>query len=609
MSTIQVFVSYKKEIPDTASLTAFEDGGDNFVATAGSKYSPFTGQPTKPIGTQTLSADKASLASIVTIGKCKCGSIHRADIASVSGMLDVSCDAFYCMDCGASVPLDVKMAEYLSASSEVNSDDDDTSDGKVSGDTTGDNSDDDTGADSDDGSSDSSDAAPSVDTKSDDSNGSGNSDDNTDTTDADVIDDTDNDDGDGDDDDDDDDDSENKDVDTNVKGDADADSASLFGSDEDFDLVVAALLREAGTDIGSSFEELAADDEAVISDGDDTDTDDGDIDDTDTIDDTMPETDVNPDSEEGTTVAPNLDDDTSTAPVANPDSAKGLFTGKDENPEGKTFADVIDNPIGADDSADDAHLVRLDRNVNFKIADIACVLDSKKTAYLVFADNKPVGTLSRARTHVDNAKLFEEEVFTRAFSSQIANGLDVSRFGYAPYTVKVDTKGIRKNFTDKQKADIASGASVNFDKRIDTIKTSLVTVATAANKGVWSDYANPIRNALVAKLTAIGVEDSAAIVDKVFVETAGVYVETLLTKAIDLANKPAAVREEFKRTVDTANYIVAPSNGNKLAARLASLGVPSKEETVVNTFTKPRLVGNSDTAAKQSFDWGKAFTK
>jgi hypothetical protein len=630
MSTIQVWVSYKNQIPDSASLTAFEDGGDNFVASATSKFSPFTGNPTKTLGAQSLTAEKSDIAEIITIGKCKCGSIHRADIASVSGMLDENSTNFFCLDCGSAVPLNVKMSEFLAASadeSDMNTDDESADDTKTDDDKDAVNSDDDAikaddkGVEaenkdihsedqrikSDENVKDEDEHEKSADEHEKSANEDVKADDEADVIDdtaddeADVIDDTADDEADVIDDTQDG--GENEEVDENVQD--DADNASLLDDDE-FDAVLAKLVKKASLDLGAAFEELAMDDE-----GDDSEDGMNDAPDNSEVSESpAPEiAPVNnlPNSESGVVLTPNLDDDTETTPVVSPDSANSLFTGKNENPEGKTLAEIIENPAGEQNAVDGAQLVALDKGVNYKTADIAFVLNAKKTAYIVFADDKPVGTLARSRTHVDNAKVFEDEVFTRAFSNQLVGGLDVSRFGYAPYTVRINAKALRKEFTDKQIADTAKTVSVKFDARLDAIKTSLVTVASAANKGVWADYKNPLRDALVAKLTAIGIEDCAAIVGKVFVDASSEYVETLLSKAIDLANKPAAIREEFKRTVDTANYIVAPSNGSSLGARLASLGTPKEEAPA--PVNKLRLVG-SDTASVNdtgTFDWKNAF--
>ena len=655
----QVFFAHKGELPDQAALSTFQEkDGTLFISGNTTKHSPFTGERLSPKSRQTLTATKADLANIIGVGKCRCGSSHRADIASVQAMLDANTTQFLCADCGKAVDFSPSMREYLSVKANldsaadsdgdpdadsdadqddvddtVNSDDSDSDGGdndddvdaadndEADSDSDADGADDDSDSNSgkDDGDGDADDSADVIDDTADDDNDEGDSDDHTPSdssvddqdqasdddqdNDTDIIDDTDSSDDAG----------EDSEEDQDVKDDA-KDSAALFTADDlsdeaKFDAIVRKLVDEASAEFGEDFAEADATD--------------ADVDKVDRVGETEPlgsteevKDGEEPDDEDKVKVDPNTEDRIVQIPVKG-DHATGLFTGGNDNPEGTTVAQVMANPVnpGAEDDseggdADEAVLIPLDRKVNFKLADVACVLNSKRSAYFVFADNVPVGTLARERAHADNAALFEQDVFAKAFVNQMARGLDVSRFGYAPYTVKVNVAKHSKQKEAKLRADVAKVAGQDFDKKLNIIKDSMLTVATAANKRIWPDMANPVRDALVAKLTAIGVEDCAGIVDRAFAAKSSEHVEMLLTQALRLAELPAAVREERKRSVDTATYVLAQDGGSKFAEKLASFG-NIKESAPAPTGM--RLAG-TDTAnvappanKPAKFDWSRAF--
>jgi hypothetical protein len=604
----QVFFAHKGGLPDQAALSTFQEkDGVPFVSSDTAKFSPFTaGEQIQPIAREVLKVTKADLASIISIGKCKCGSSHRADVASVGAMLDENTSQFLCLDCGSGVDFAPSMKEYLAIKAKMDTAGDgegEESDGDVNTDDT--ESTDDSGdeTDSSDETDDSEDMTDETDDSEEDSGDEGDGED------ADIIDDADSED-----------EGEESDGDVNTDDSEDTeetdaseeDGASLF-TEEDlsdeakFDAIVARLVDEASEELGDFAEDAVETEKPAASVSTDAPAAAADVKTetaADAVDPVVEPTDNNIVAD-AKTMASDQAPTTETISDACGDKAKALFTGGDDNPEDKTLAEIIANPIGADSTNDNATLIPLDAKVNFKLADVACVLNANKTAYFVFADNLPVGTLSRERAHPDNAKLFEQDVFATAFANQMARGLDVSRFGYAPYTVKVDVDAERKRLDDKVKADVASVVSQEYDAKLAVVKESLLTVATAANKGVWPDLANPVRDAIVNKLAAIGVEDCAALVDKAFAAKSGEHIEMLLTQALKLSELPAEVRAERKRAVDTAKYVVAPE-GNKLAEKLASFGTLA-EAAPVNTGKT--VVDTAAVVAKPSgkFNWANAF--
>jgi hypothetical protein len=283
-----------------------------------------------------------------------------------------------------------------------------------------------------------------------------------------------------------------------------------------------------------------------------------------------------------------------------------LFTDKDDNPDGKTFAEIKANPMPNTDEQpnDNAKLFKLDARVNLRDADIACVLNARETAYFVFADGNPVGQLRKDMASTDNATLFDKEVFVKSFRGQLQAGKPVDRFGYAPYTIAVDTAAIREDLTKKQNADIATNLSNDYDKRIDTLKQSIVIASVAANKNVWPDFSNPVRENLVKKLDSLGFDDAAAVVDRIFAEHAQAATESVLAKSLELASKPAEVRKEIKTLVDTARYAVTVAPKGGMAEKLTRMGTLEDKTTKSPRLVTEDRAAEADTSkSKKKFDW------
>jgi hypothetical protein len=280
-----------------------------------------------------------------------------------------------------------------------------------------------------------------------------------------------------------------------------------------------------------------------------------------------------------------------------------LFSGEDDNKDGdKTFADIKAIATGEQPETDKATVLTLDGNVDWKNADLSSTLNANKTAYVVFANDVPVGILQREKAHADNAKFFETDVFPNAFARQVREGKDVKRFGYAPFAVRVDTAAIAKTISDKQLSDTAASISNDYDKKIGVIKDSIVTATVAANKGVWDGYSNPVKEALVKKFTSLGHEDAASIIEGIFADNAQAATEAMLTKAFELAAKSDVARTEITEMVNTAKYALTVNA--PITKKLTRMGefekLPEQRDTA-KTHTQ-----NSKSGSARDY-WNEAF--
>lgn len=547
MTTPQVYVAYPGDkIPDKASIVAFNSGEDQFASSDTAKFCPFTGEPAEKMADRELAVDEAALRGLVQIGTCaKCNHTHRADVASTEALIENDCESFYCVACAAPVTVDIAMAELaelggeLPETTEEDIDIASLSEAEYT-------------ALLDDMMSDAAGLDIAEDTPLDDDE---DSDDESEDENSE-------------------DDSEDPELDEEAKNLAD----TVNIDDEADDSVNEPEMSEVEEDPDEVDDDEDEDDNAEEAEDDNIDDD------------------VNADDE------PEVEDVDEDANKKPEDSAKLFKPAKDDNKEGKTFAEVMENPLDEDlQPTETASMIELRPALNLATADVACILDRNASRYFVFANGLPVGTLSRERSHADNASRFTDEVFPKGFIAQLKAGHDTSRFGFARYTARVDVAGLVKSHDDKKKADIASDLASKFDAKLDVIKASMVTAAVAANKGVWKGFDNPIRDALVKKLSSIGVEDSASIVNAVFANHSQAYTESLLGKAMDLASKPEESRKVIADMVTTAAYMTGNQTpADNLVTKLAKFGEPIKEHDTAKT------VAPATPAAK--YDWRRAFS-
>lgn len=105
-------------------------------------------------------------------------------------------------------------------------------------------------------------------------------------------------------------------------------------------------------------------------------------------------------------------------------------------------------------------------------------------------------------------------------------------------------------------------ASVDSQRNdmVESFGASLATAAMGINRGVFAGTSNPIRDNLIASLSAAGIKDPAPLVDRAFEQGSDSFAKILLAKAADINSKAPEVQNQIAESVAQTNFLAATAS-------------------------------------------------
>ena len=146
----------------------------------------------------------------------------------------------------------------------------------------------------------------------------------------------------------------------------------------------------------------------------------------------------------------------------------------------------------------------------------------------------------------------------------------------------------------KQQA-LASVDSTRNDMA-ESFGAALATAAMGINRGVFAGVSNPIRDNLIASLSAAGIKDPAPLVDRAFEQGSDSYAKILLAKATDINSKAPEVQNQIAESVSQTNFLAAQAS----VQGVEDIGtvIASTEQTQQPVVTEPLASESSATSMK-----------
>jgi hypothetical protein len=150
-----------------------------------------------------------------------------------------------------------------------------------------------------------------------------------------------------------------------------------------------------------------------------------------------------------------------------------------------------------------------------------------------------------------------------------------------------------KNELANSKRELSRNLEQANSERLSAFEHGLKIASVGSIKGVWSEFSNPIRDALVQDLKRLAVVSPEQVVDRAFSEHGSAYLKMILSKAQELAEKSDDIRNETARLVRDAK----PAIGVGIAAQVSDM--LSRGGTIIENPTKE--TASSDTRSKGTF--------
>ncbi|WAK44325.1 hypothetical protein [Erwinia phage vB_Ea_2910A] len=346
------------------------------------------------------------------------------------------------------------------------------------------------------------------------------------------------------------------------------------GDDSDIDIIEEEDLEDeddSSDDEDEDFDsESSNDDEDDIDDEDDLDEDDLDEDDLDDEDEEDLEDDEDLEEED-------IDSESSSDDLEE-DDEDDLDLDEDEEEDDLDEDDLDEDDLDLDDEEDefDSESKTVSRVFNslstvqaqHGTLDPQLVSLSRATGKLdtvhMYYDGQPIAratlaSVSNAVGEENAVKSFASDNFIRAVSHSL-NQTGVTgtceAFGFMPYQIEMPVDKLLAAESDARISEASANVTSTIEDATTAYGDRLVAALSASQLGItknfWGDVRNPIVDSLVNSLSAAGIKEPRALIERAFIAHGKDFLKVSLSKALDLMNKSEVAQNEISESIDAA---------------------------------------------------------
>lgn len=224
-----------------------------------------------------------------------------------------------------------------------------------------------------------------------------------------------------------------------------------------------------------------------------------------------------------------------------------------------------------------------------------------EATWLAFYNGLPVAKATASSTTAEQAvfagPVFGNLVLASAKENGVSAALNELGFSAIEASVNVDNY-VQDEVSARVEASVAE-ARANFEKSSNDFSArflaALATAASGVNKGFFNDVSNPIKGALVATMTSVGIRNADKLVAQAYARHNDVYLQGLLKKASEIMEFDVNVQNQLTKAVATASdemSVTASAGHDQL-----SIGIPvakqvqpeQRQEATASAAKKPNL--------------------
>jgi len=210
--------------------------------------------------------------------------------------------------------------------------------------------------------------------------------------------------------------------------------------------------------------------------------------------------------------------------------------------------------------------------VDWRNAKVQLIATNDETRW-VFANNVPVAQLVKSEASEGVSAVWADAILEKSFAAVAKRGLpaeEAKEFGFKPHMFEVKADDALRNVFRRQRDEATASAERNITKSTEAYRQSLKTAAIAILKGTFGDK-NPMREALVAKLTSLAVAEPHSVVDTALAASVEPFIVDVFKKAEEIAAKNDDARNEVASLVTSSTYQarVTDADAAALANKLA----------------------------------------
>lgn len=182
--------------------------------------------------------------------------------------------------------------------------------------------------------------------------------------------------------------------------------------------------------------------------------------------------------------------------------------------------------------------------------------------WVAFYGATPVATLSSNEVSPEVAKIFNSPALGEAIKTSISeNGVEagLANIGFAAIKPDVDLEVAVSQDLLNQADSKVDTALASVEQResdfAERFEAACSTAIMGINRNAFKGVANPLRDTLVASLSAAGLRNPEGIVDQAIAGSADAYAKTLLAQAKDISSKAPEVQNQIAETIGNFNFL------------------------------------------------------
>lgn len=257
--------------------------------------------------------------------------------------------------------------------------------------------------------------------------------------------------------------------------------------------------------------------------------------------------------------------------------------------------------------------VEVDSNLEMPLVDVDNIADdvedvmfaSIDNTKIVIHSNRIIATLDNEtaiKTSVDDEYMSDEfDEATLAECKQKGLRAGLRSMGFTLATVKFNAN---KQIQAKVKAENTAFRKSQIDAfkaRQSVMAQCFAIASTGLNRNAFTDFANPLRNELEAKLKIAGVRDASRIVRAAFEKCGIEYTKTLMAAAEKISELPEDSRNGLLASLDMTQE---PEEEEEVEADPSLYGDPVGDDSVEAALLNPIKAKVSVTAASKPISFG-----
>lgn len=214
----------------------------------------------------------------------------------------------------------------------------------------------------------------------------------------------------------------------------------------------------------------------------------------------------------------------------------------------------------------------------------------------MYYDGEPLAratlaSVSNAVGEENAVKSFDTDNFIRAVShslNQTGVAGTCESFGFMPYQFEMPVDKLLVAESDARINEATSNVTATIEEATSAHADRLVAALSAAQLGVtknfWGDVRNPIVESLASSLTAAGLKEPRALIERAFIAHGKDFLAASLSKAMDLMSKSEVAQNEISESIDAAAGTVSTDRQAVVQQQVTT--APVKQQTAADLLNQ-----------------------